>query len=314
MRLSYLWTCFWPGLTRLWLAGQWSGLISAFAFASGLNFLLAATFIWPEWLDNGVQVVCWATVTGFWAFSAYSSLRWLRTDWACQFEAGDADGTGDDFSSEVESGSSSSGQLSGDAASGDAATTGGDQCGDGGVAKSPSSAKLFSTAQTEYLKGHWFEAEAALKVLLSRNARDAEARLLWVSVLRRTGRLEAALRQLKALSRLETADVWALEIRHERRRVVRMLKERKSAADRSAPEGWKTEGWKTDGPSGVETAHDETAHDKTSHDNVTSERSVASGMSVTPGMNPEPAANTISYAEHVSHRTAGGDASLSEAA
>jgi hypothetical protein len=113
---------------------------------------------------------------------------------------------------------------------------------------------LLSTAQAEYLRGHWFEAEAAIKEILSRNPRDVEARLLWVGVLRRSKRIDAARRQLKILSRLEGADRWALELRDERRRVSRLVKESANASEnietQTVPENATTDHLNRDDESG----------------------------------------------------------------
>src|SRR5258707_9377152 len=43
---------------------------------------------------------------------------------------------------------------------------------------------LFNAAQSEYLKGNWYEAEVALGRLLNRNVVDVEARLLLATLLR----------------------------------------------------------------------------------------------------------------------------------
>lgn len=218
MRLAWLCTCLWPGLSRLWIAGQWSGLFVAVAFSALLNLLLAATFVWPEWLDPNVQAALFLATVGFWIVSAYSSLRWVRSDAACQFGNPSlaelsVDSTEDAEDSTVNSAEDGSSDPS--AASPQRA-------------KSFGATKLLSAAQAEYLKGHWFEAEASLKKILARNPRDIEARLLWVGVLRRSKRADAAKRQLKILSRLEGADGWALEIRDERRRVAQLLKVEKA--------------------------------------------------------------------------------------
>jgi len=67
-------------------------------------------------------------------------------------------------------------------------------------------------AQTEYLKGHWLEAESLLVRLLVRRPGDAVARLLLASVYRRSGREELARQQLAELALLPAAAVWREEI------------------------------------------------------------------------------------------------------
>ncbi len=77
----------------------------------------------------------------------------------------------------------------------------------------------FPKAVAEYLKGNWYEAERTLAALLRQDVRDVPARLLLVSLLRRTGRLEEAGRQLDTLARFETADPWELEMKRERQQI-----------------------------------------------------------------------------------------------
>jgi len=74
----------------------------------------------------------------------------------------------------------------------------------------------FDVALDHYLKGNWVQAERELGLLLRNNARDLEARLMWATLLRHTGRLAEAEEQLELLTRLEGAEKWALEIQGER--------------------------------------------------------------------------------------------------
>jgi hypothetical protein len=84
---------------------------------------------------------------------------------------------------------------------------------------------LFTAAQAEYLKGNWIEAEAALRKLLRQSPRDAEAHLLWATLMRRTGRLDKARQTLQDFSRLDAARQWQHEIRTERELVRRMTEQ-----------------------------------------------------------------------------------------
>ncbi|HUE69587.1 MAG TPA: hypothetical protein VMP01_01760 [Pirellulaceae bacterium] len=80
---------------------------------------------------------------------------------------------------------------------------------------------LLRDAQSEYLKGHWLEARSLLVRLLSRRPGDVEARLLLVSVLRRSGEMDLAGQQLVELSRLPAARRWQEEMQQERRKLAR---------------------------------------------------------------------------------------------
>jgi hypothetical protein len=74
---------------------------------------------------------------------------------------------------------------------------------------------LFRSAQSEYLRGNWFQAEAILLRLLERDPRDAEARLLLATLLRHTKRFKEAREQLACLARFESAERWTEEIERE---------------------------------------------------------------------------------------------------
>jgi hypothetical protein len=80
----------------------------------------------------------------------------------------------------------------------------------------PAVEDLFRSAQSEYLRGNWFQAEAFLQQILEQNPRDAEARLLLATLLRHTRRLSEAREQLGCLQRFESADSWHVEIARER--------------------------------------------------------------------------------------------------
>lgn len=79
---------------------------------------------------------------------------------------------------------------------------------------------LFPRALGEYLKGNWYEAEAACKNMLRRVPGDVQARLLLASLLRRTRRWPEAHEQLTALKRLEAAATWQFEIADEEQRLA----------------------------------------------------------------------------------------------
>ena len=82
---------------------------------------------------------------------------------------------------------------------------------------------LFPDAVGEYLRGNWIEAENLVGRILHQRPEDMEARLLWVSVLRRTRRTEEALRRLRDLNRLESAKRWRWEIEAEMEHLERTV-------------------------------------------------------------------------------------------
>ena len=77
------------------------------------------------------------------------------------------------------------------------------------------STALLRQAQTEYLKGHWLEAETLLGQLLTKKPADTEAKLLLAGVFRRTKRIDKAEKQLRQLAESPTAARWHYELARE---------------------------------------------------------------------------------------------------
>jgi len=75
---------------------------------------------------------------------------------------------------------------------------------------------LFQQAQSEYLRGNWFEAEVALNKLLRKDGRDVDAHLMLASLFRHTRRPQEANSQLRRLELFEGAQKWSMEIGRER--------------------------------------------------------------------------------------------------
>ena len=75
---------------------------------------------------------------------------------------------------------------------------------------------LFLRAQQEYLKGHWYEAEALLGQLLDEHPGDVDAQLMRATLYRHLGRIDEGRNQLNALECMDGAEKWALEIARER--------------------------------------------------------------------------------------------------
>jgi hypothetical protein len=76
--LPGMWTLAWPGLPRLWMAGQWRGLATAFVFSVMLNAALLATF---DSLGSGSRYemgTLWAATSLFWLVSARNSHSWRK--------------------------------------------------------------------------------------------------------------------------------------------------------------------------------------------------------------------------------------------
>jgi hypothetical protein len=191
--------CLWPGLSRLWLLGQWQGLVLAVGFAALLNLTLIITFVWPELLLGGptgrwIATAAWILVLGFWI----AGVCFARREAAGPAPAVTHASLHDDWLQE---------------------------------------------AQTEYLKGHWLEAELALKRLLADCPQDAEARLLMASVLRRTRRWESSLSMLAACQQTPAAARWQFEIEIEMQEIKNLMEE--DASDKLAQQAETNDGLST---------------------------------------------------------------------
>ena len=178
-------TCLWPGLAPLWWRGQWRGLVVAVAFAAGLNLLLLATFVWPQWVERPWPNLGWFALGTVWLVAGWRSWRMLPTL---------VDDRIDNITQE-----------------------------------------LFTQAQTEYLKGHWYDAEKLLQQLLARRPRDLEGLLLLATLYRHTRRLDDARQTLDRLERLNGFGRWLLEITHERQKLDQLAEEVNSSGG-TAPE------------------------------------------------------------------------------
>lgn len=73
MRLAANWICLWPGLARLWLRGEWRGLLSAILFAACLNLTLVTTFVWKDLVGSDFPKFVWPAIGVVWLVSAWRS-------------------------------------------------------------------------------------------------------------------------------------------------------------------------------------------------------------------------------------------------
>jgi hypothetical protein len=79
MRALPVVTCLWPGLSRLWLRGDWSSLAAAIAFGAALNLVLVSCFVWPELFPSSLVIIGWLVLGTVWLTSAIRSYRSLPT-------------------------------------------------------------------------------------------------------------------------------------------------------------------------------------------------------------------------------------------
>jgi len=91
--------------------------------------------------------------------------------------------------------------------------------------------EAFLEAQTQYLRGNWFETECCLKAILKINPYDAEALLFLATLYRRLKRFAEAKRNLVALEKLDAANYWYYEIALEKEALA--LEEKEASAPKT---------------------------------------------------------------------------------
>lgn len=84
---------------------------------------------------------------------------------------------------------------------------------------------LFQSAQREYLKGNWFQAETLFERLIRLDAQDVEARFYLATMNRHIDRIDEAQRKLEELESVPAARRWQWEMRQERQLLVRRKRE-----------------------------------------------------------------------------------------
>lgn len=68
----------WPGLTQLWFAGAWWGLVLACGFAWLVNLAVVSTFVWSGLIEPWPRVGLWLLLVVVWGVSVKLSARQLR--------------------------------------------------------------------------------------------------------------------------------------------------------------------------------------------------------------------------------------------
>ncbi len=80
--------CLWPGLPSAWHLGDLRGLVASVLFGWAVAMLLAASFIWDEWIASSLVTGLWVSLVIAWGIEAFRS-SWtfketiLRRDVGC---------------------------------------------------------------------------------------------------------------------------------------------------------------------------------------------------------------------------------------
>ena len=97
-----------------------------------------------------------------------------------------------------------------------------------------SSDTLFIDARSEYLKGHWQQAEALLLKSLLQTPRDIESRLMLATLYRHTRQFDNAWQQLETLDDYDESATWQSEILRERKLLELVIEHEHSPVETDA--------------------------------------------------------------------------------
>jgi len=195
-------TAAWPGLSRLWLRGQWTGLGMAAGFGVLFNLALTCQFMWIETVPSLSLDVIWTCVGLCWSIGAIDGFRIIRKH-TTQLQIRRQ------FNRDYTDQHTTSKTVS------DAPRVL-DPADEHEAVESPDiSDKLFLDARNQYFKGNWFESEAIINQILTESPHDIEARLLLITLLRHTNRIEKALVQITDIQKWDNVKQWDFEIKRE---------------------------------------------------------------------------------------------------
>ena len=195
-------TTTWPGLSRLWLRGQWTGLGMAAGFGVLFNLALTFQFMWIETVPSISLDIIWITVGLCWSIGVIDGFRIARK-YSTQLEIRrqfNRDYTNQHTASEKVPDPSALLVKSEEH----------DISQSDGIPDN-----LFLDARNQYFKGNWFEAESIINQILAESPHDIESRLLLLTLMRHTNRIEEALIEITNIQKWDEAKQWEFEIKRE---------------------------------------------------------------------------------------------------
>ena len=93
---------------------------------------------------------------------------------------------------------------------------------------------LFIDARSEYLKGHWQQAEGLLLRSLLQTPRDIEARLMLATLYRHTRQFDNATAQLDTIGDFDESATWRPELLRERKLLELVIEHERSPVENDA--------------------------------------------------------------------------------
>ena len=219
-------TCGWPGLSRLWLHGQWTGLAVAAGFGVIFNSTVVMQLKLSGQVPETVQQSIWLLTAIFWVGGCLEGILTTREFRRQQQLQLNRNSTVVDTTA-FESTEQPALEEINDRPKDDDSTVAEQKIGP----ESEQSAEddLFIRARNQYLKGNWIECESLIDSALEEYPGDLETRLLQISLLRITKRFEEALVEITQFQRWDGAEKWSFEITREVELLERILSNREDS-------------------------------------------------------------------------------------
>jgi len=219
-------TCSWPGLSRLWLQGQWAGLAVAAGFGVIFNLAVVMQLKLSGQVPETVQQSVWLLAAIFWVGGCFEGILTTR-DFRRQQQLQLKRNSSVVDTTTIDSLEQPALEEINDRPKDDDSTVSGQEI----CRESEQSVgdDLFIQARNQYLKGSWIECESLIDSALEEYPGDLETRLLQISLLRMTKRFEEALVEITQFQRWDGAEKWSFEITREVELLERILSNREDS-------------------------------------------------------------------------------------
>ena len=212
-------TCIWPGLSRLWLHGQWTGLAIAAGFGVIFNLAIIVQLQLAGQIDGSVQTAGLLVALAFWIGGCLDGII-VTVHYGHQQELSQQRHSEVVDTKEVTDDSKNLLNIN----DGKKRTDSSDAVEEINAESSQTiTDDLFIKARNQYLKGNWLQCEILLESALEEYPGDLESRLLQISLLRLTKRYEEALVEITQFQKWDGAEKWNFEITREVELLDRIL-------------------------------------------------------------------------------------------
>ena len=213
-------TCGWPGLSRLWLNGQWTGLAVAAGFGVVFNTAIILQLKLAGQVSESVQHAGFFLTLVFWIGGCIDGIL-VTIQYQHQQKLGKQRHS-EVVNTDAVVTKSSSGLASSDDGKklNDSSDTEEENTTESLQSRTDD---LFVRARNQYLKGNWLQCEVLLDSAIEDCPGDLESRLLRISLLRMTRRYEEALLEITRFQQWDGSSKWSFEVAREVELLDRIL-------------------------------------------------------------------------------------------